>query len=635
MVKDTGSISDTRTRTGQDPRLSLPAAISVSRPAFIAIGIFSFFINLLMLTGPLFMLQIYDRVLASRSLPTLTVLFFLVAALFLVMGLLELIRSRVLGRIGTHVAQRIHERLFDAVMQTGLRGGGNKQAGAPLRELDVIQQYLSGPGFTLWFDAPWVPIYMWVIFLFHPWLGWLAVAAALFLFFIALLNDWRARAPLRDAGIVAVEAHQLAETGQRNGEALAAMGMLGALRSRWSEKHLAALYSQTQARDRAGTLSALSKSFRLFVQSAMLAAGAVFVINGEITPGVMIAASIILGRALQPIEQAIVHWRGYVRYRQAKKVISDLLDNSPRPTEKTSLPKPKGLLEVRELHVAAPGSKDLILRNINFSLNAGKILGVIGDSAAGKTTLARVLTGVWKAVGGEIRIDGASHDQWHPDELGRYIGYLPQDVELFDGTIAENISRLEKNPDSDAIILAAEQAGVHDMIKHLGGYETDIGAKGSNLSAGQRQRIALARALYGAPVLIVLDEPNSNLDEKSERALFIAINGMRERGQTVVIVTHRHNILALADDLLVLHASRQVAWGGREKVLSELKKRHHDAVGKEPQRQETGEVPQAKKPDGKSGFEITDGGGFKWNRKNSSSPSPQTKGNESSGNKDK
>jgi PrtD family type I secretion system ABC transporter len=338
----------------------------------------------------------------------------------------------------------------------------------------------------------------------------------------------------------------------------------------------------------------------------MLAAGAVFVISGEITAGVMIASSIILGRALQPIEQSIVHWRGYVNYRDAKDKLGKMLENMPVPAQKTPLPKPSGLLEVRELHVTAPNAKAFILRNINFTLQPGKTLGIIGESASGKTTLARVITGVWKPVGGEVRLDGATLDQWHPDDIGQYLGYLPQDVELFDGTIAENISRLQLAPDAQAIIKAAEQAGIHDMVKQLGGYETQIGPKGSNLSAGQRQRIALARALYGEPALVVLDEPNSNLDENGEMALFAAIKGMQARGQTCVIVAHRRNVLELVDSLLVLNAGRQIAVGPRDKVLSEMKKFQTANKGK----------PSSNaKPVKEQGFQIKAGGGFQWSRK--------------------
>ncbi|WP_271089974.1 type I secretion system permease/ATPase [Hoeflea poritis] len=582
--------------------LTVEQAIGASRPAFVGIAVFSFFINLLMLSGPLFMLQIYDRVLSSRSMPTLMALFGLVAFLFLVMGLLELVRSRVLVRISAHIAQRIQERLFDAVMFLGLRSSGDRKSIAPLRELDTIVQYLSGPGFVVLFDAPWVPVYLLVIFLFSPTLGWLALGAASVLFIVALLNDWRARAPAKQSGQAASEAFELAGAGQRNGEVLAAMGMLEPLRRKWSEKNLEALDWQSEARDRAGTLSAFSKAFRLFVQSAILAAGAVLVIQGQITPGVMIAASIILGRALQPIEQSIVHWRGLVRYREAKKNLSVLLENTPVQAPKTRLPRPKGQLEVRQLHATDPSGRVRILKNINFRVMPGRTLSIIGPSASGKTTLARVLTGVWKPASGDIRLDGATFDQWDSTRLGRFIGYLPQDIELFDGTIAENIARLQTKPSSEDVVKAAMQAGAHEMIKRVGGYETRIGPGGCNLSAGQRQRVALARALFGEPPLVILDEPNSNLDEEGEEALYSAIVGMRDRGQTVITIAHRTKTLNLADDLLVLNDGSQVAFGGREEVLSGLRRRQ----GAQPQ----GRMMPSQWGTSGSGVRITAGGQY-------------------------
>lgn len=591
---------------------TLQSAINASRPAYIAIGFFSFFINLLMLTGPLFMLQIYDRVLSSRSLPTLAVLFALVAALFLVMGLLEFTRTRILARIGVHVSERIRERLFDAVMQLALHTGGNERSTTPLRGLDTIKQYLSGAGFVVFFDAPWVPVYIGVIFLFHPMLGWLAVVSAIILLLIALLNDFRSRKPSKDAAMAVSQTYHIAEIGRKNGEVLASMGIFNALRTRWKNMHNSALIAQTKAADRLGSLSALSKSFRLFVQSAMLAAGAIFVIYGEITAGAMIAASIILGRALQPIEQAISQWRSFVQYREAKQNLKKLLENVPEQEELTSLKKPRGHIKVQGLHASAPNSEKIALRNISINLPAGKILGVIGDSASGKTSLARILVGVWKPKHGEIRIDGATYDQWTQGDLGKYIGYLPQGVELFDGTIAENISRLEENPNSKDIIKAAKQAGVHEMIKQLGGYDVQIGIGGGVLAAGQRQRIALARALYGEPVLLVLDEPNSNLDDQGDFALFEAIKEMRKNGQTVVIIAHRKDILSQVDDMLVLHEGNQVAYGPRDKILEEIRKRQ-TKLKRNVRR------TQRQQENATSGFQVMTGSNHVWSNNVSAS----------------
>lgn len=562
---------------------TLKSAMWASSGAFIATGVFSFFINVLMLTGPLFMLQIYDRVLSSRSLPTLGVLFALVAGLFAFLGLLELVRSRVLSRIGTSIYKRIHNRVFDAVMHLSLRTGGSEGSTRPLQELTVFQQYISGPGPVSMFDSPWVPVYILVIFMFHWILGVLAVVAAVLLFIIALLNDIRARKPTMEAGKAAARGNQFADAGRRNAEVLVAMGMLGAIRGRWEDSQLDALEYQDRASDRAGTLTSVSKSLRLFLQSAMLAAGALLTIQQEITAGTMIAASIILGRALQPVEQAIAHWRSFVRARQAYHSLNELLNNIATDEDKVLLRRPKGRIDVRGLAVAAPNSRKIILRNINFSIEPGKILGIIGQSGGGKSTLARVLVGAWPAVGGEVRIDGATHNQWKSEELGKYIGYLPQDVELFGGRVSENIARFQPDFDEKDVFKATELAGVDEMIKHLGdeGYNTDIGHMGGNLSAGQRQRIALARAMYKAPSIVVLDEPNSNLDSTGDEALLVALMAMRDNGQTVIIISHRMNVLKITDYLLKLEGGQQEDFGPRDEVIKRIMERNKQASAAE------------------------------------------------------
>ncbi len=553
---------------------TLNAALRASFPAFLAVAVFSFFLNLLMLTGPLFMLQIYDRVLPSRSLPTLYILFALVAGLFVILGILDFVRARVLARIGAHVDQRINPRIFNAVMRRGLRTGEERSTTAPLQQLDTVQQFLSGPGLPALFDTPWVPVYILVIFLFHWYLGVLATVAAIMLFIIALLNDLRARKPLHEANFSRTEAGKIAHDGHRNAEVMTAMGMLGKLQQRWAEKHFEGLLHQTTARDRSGTLTAISKSLRLFFQSAILALGAALTVWGEITPGVMIAASIILGRALQPVEQAITHWRSFVAFRQARASLTKLLESDLSTDEKMALPAPDGKLEVRNLHITVPNTNRLILKNVNFNINPGHVLGIVGVNAAGKTTLARALVGARRQTVGDIRLDGATYDQWDPDILGRYIGYVPQDVELFGGKVSENIARFEPSPDPENIIRAAKQAGIDDMVRRLGGYDTDIGQEGKNLSEGQRQRIALARALYGEPPLVVLDEPNSNLDNDGEKALFESILGMRDRGQTVIIVSHRMNIIRLTDFLLELENGAQREFGPTDDILKRIRSRN-------------------------------------------------------------
>ncbi len=538
-----------------------------SSAAFFSVGVFSFFINLLMLTGPLFMLQIYDRVLSSRSIPTLIVLFALVAGLFAFLGFLEFIRSRVLSRIGANVGERVNSRTFDSAMQLSLQTGGSNKSTQPLQDLGILQQYISGPGPLSLFDAPWVPIYLFVIFLFHWVLGVVAIVATILLFIIALLNDIRSRAPARETGKAITAGNQFADAGRRNAEVLTAMGMLVPIRNLWKKSQREALFHQTRGRDRSGTLTAISKALRLFFQSAILAAGAFLTIQQDITAGTMIAASIILGRALQPVEQAIVHWRGFVQARQSFERLNRLLKNRAEAEPKMPLPRPKGFLEVTALTVAAPNSRNIILRNINFSIEPGTILGIDGNSGSGKSTLARTLVGARRPVNGEVTIDNATPQQWDPEELGKYIGYLPQDIELFGGRINENIARFQPDFDEKDVLKAATLANVDKMIKKRGGYDTDIGHMGCELSGGQKQRIALARALYRDPPIVVLDEPASNLDARGIAALLSALTTMRDNGQTVVVISHQDPILEIADYLLVLEEGMQVDFGPRDLVL--------------------------------------------------------------------
>jgi PrtD family type I secretion system ABC transporter len=559
----------------------LKNALQASRGAFMAVGVFSFVINILMLTGPLFMLQIYDRVLTSRSVPTLIAMFVLVAGLFTILGLLELVRSRVLVRIGTRIDERLSGRVFESVMRQSLNPSRDAASAAALKELDTLRQFLTGPGPFALFDAPWVPVYIVVIFLFHWTLGVLAIAGAVILFIVAVLNDYLSRKPLGEASTALVKASYISESGRRNAEVLGAIGMMNNFRALWQVDHNTALSRQAQASDRAGALTAFSKSLRLFLQSAMLASGAALAIFQVVTPGVMIASSIILGRALQPVEQAIGQWRGLIRAIQAYRTLKGLLRMTPPYPEKTALPPPKGRLVVDHVRAVAPVSNKLILNNVGFRLDPGQVLGVIGPSASGKSTLARILVGVWPVAGGEVRLDGATFDQWNPVERGKFTGYLPQDVELFNGTISQNICRFEPDAASEKIVEAAQRVGVHEMILQLpDGYDTVLSNMGGNISAGQRQRIALARAIYGDPVVVVLDEPNSNLDTSGDDALISAIRGMRKRGQTVIVIAHRRGILAAVDFLLVLDGGIQRAFGPRDKVLAELTQKSRDIIGK-------------------------------------------------------
>lgn len=544
----------------------IQAAIDLSRRAFIATGVFSFFINILMLAGPLFMLQVYDRVMTSGSIPTLVALSVMTALIYGIIGLLELIRSRIVIRIGVEVDQRVGDRIFEASLRRSVAAPG--QSLPALRELDNLRQFLASPGPITFFDAPWTPVYLLVIFIVHWTLGLAATLGALMLLALAWFSEARSRAPLAEANKAAAASIELAETGQRNAEAITAMGMMSAYRTRWQNANRDALAWQIVASDRLGTLSSLSKTLRLLGQSLMLAIGAWLAIKNEISAGSIIAGTIIFGRALAPVEQAIGHWRSFLKAFESYRKLDQLLINEPPERARTHLPSPKGRLEVTGLRVAAPETRQLILAGINFTVDPGRMVAVIGPSASGKSTLARALVGLWPPFAGQIRLDGARLDQWHPEDLGQHIGYLPQNVELFAGTVRENIARFRADATDDRVVEAAKQAHAHELILALpNGYETQLGAYGTYLSGGQRQRIALARALYGNPALVVLDEPNSNLDRTGDEALSAAVEGMRKRGQAIVLVAHRVQAISKADHLLYIDGGVQRAFGPTAEVL--------------------------------------------------------------------
>lgn len=551
------------------PRPSIAAALAACRTALIGVGLISMVTNILMLTGPLFMLQIYDRVLTSRSVPTLVALLLLVAGLFVFMGVLELIRSRILVRVGFRLDRVLNARVFQTVLNfRSKRAGANGTQS--LRDLDQVRQFISGPGPLAFFDMPWAPVYFAVIFMFHWWLGLVALGGAIILLSLSLINEFAARKPLAQASAETIKSFATAEAGRRNAEVLGAMGMEQVYFQRWNTERQNALASHTRASDVAGTLSSVTKVARLFLQSLMLATGAYLALQQIVTPGVMIAASIILSRALAPVEQAIGNWRAFVGARQSAQRIRGALEALPESAKRMELPEPKGALKVQKAYAAAPGLREPVLKGVNFKLEPGDALGVIGPSASGKSTLARTLVGVWPLLRGNVRLDGAALDQWDPLQLGRNIGYLPQDVELFDGTVEENIARFDPDRASEDIVAAAQKAGVHDLILNLAdGYGTRIGEGGSVLSAGQRQRVALARALYGNPKLIVLDEPNSNLDSEGEAALTEAILSLRKEGATVVVMAHRPSAIAAVNLLLVLREGKQAGFGPKDEVLKE------------------------------------------------------------------
>lgn len=552
-------------------RVSLVAALSSFRAAFIGIGALSGAVNILALTGSFFMLQVYDRVVPGRSMPTLIGLVLLAGLLFAFQGLLDFIRARLLVRIGLAVDARLSGPVYAALIRQPLRSGQQGDGLQPLRDLDQVRSFLSGAGPTAFFDLPWMPLYIGICFLFHVWIGVAALAGALLLCTLALLAEGRTRKPIQEAGSLAASRSGLAEAARCNAEALQAMGFAAQMEARWAVVNDAYLDAHAKASDVAGSLGTVSRTLRIALQSAMLALGACLVIGQEASGGIMIASSIMMSRALAPVELAIGNWKGFVSARQGWRRIGALLGSESNTGPRTALPAPQATLVVEGVSATPPGDSRLVVRDMSFSLAKGAGLGIIGPSASGKSSLARVLAGLWQPVRGTVRLDGAALDQWAPEDLGRHVGYLPQDVQLFDGTIAQNIARFEPEAPADKILKAAHLAGVHDLIVHLPeGYETRIGDAGMRLSAGQRQRVALARALYGDPFLVILDEPNSNLDTEGETALGRAITSVRERGGIAIVVAHRPSALAPLDQLLVMAEGKPQMLGPRDQVLARL-----------------------------------------------------------------
>lgn len=552
------------------PRTELSEALNRLRHTFYVIGGFSGVINLMMLAPALYMLQVYDRVLASSNVTTLVMLTVLMLGLYVLMSLLEVVRSTVLIRLGNRLDMSLNKRIFNASFERNLRrAGGNP--GQALQDLSQVRQFLTGNGLFAFFDAPWTPIYLLVIFLVHPLLGIITLVGSAILFGLALLTEVITRGPLMEANQAAMSSGSFANNNLRNTEVIEAMGMLPAIRERWFGSHQRILEKQTLASDRAAYINGASRFVRITLQSLILGAGALLAIKGEITAGMMIASSILSGRAMAPVEQAIGVWKQLLSARVSWERLTKLLQDFPARNTSMSLPKPQGLLAVEQAMTAAPGGVVTILRGINFNLSPGEALGIIGPSAAGKSTLARLLVGVWPAQGGKVRLDGADIFQWNKEELGPWIGYLPQDVELFEGTIADNIARFgELN--SEEVILAAKRAGVHEMILRFEkGYDTVLGMDGSPLSGGQKQRIALARAIYGDPSMIVLDEPNANLDDLGEAALVEAILDLKKRGKTLILISHRPSVLSTVDKVLLLRDGGMQVFGPREEVFAALR----------------------------------------------------------------
>ncbi len=555
-------------------RSELGDALRACRSAFIGVGVMSCMINLLYLTGSIFMLEIYDRVLPSRSIPTLVGLVILAGGLYIAQGALDLIRGRILVRIGTSLDETLNARVFETVVRLPLMVGGRNEGLQPLRDLDNVRSFLSSMGPGAFFDLPWLPFYLAICFAFHVMIGVTALVGAIILVALTIATEFMSREPAREAMGLAARRNDLAATSRRNAEVLVAMGMSGRLTRRWSEANEKYLAGNQRASDVAGGLGAIAKVMRMTLQSAVLAVGAYLVIHQEATAGIIIAGSILSARALAPVDLAIAHWKGFVAARQSWHRLNRLLVSLPAQSTPTQLQDPSKGLSVEGVSIVPPGDQKVIVQEVTFALEAGSGLGVIGPSGSGKSSLVRALVGVWQPVRGKVRLDGAALDQWSSDALGRHVGYLPQDVELFAGSVAQNICRFDPEAGSAAIIAAAKEAGVHEMIiKMRDGYDTQIGEQGTALSAGQAQRVALARALYGDPFLIVLDEPNSNLDTEGDEALTRAVRSARERGAVVVVVAHRPIGIEAVDQLLVLRDGRMQAFGPKEQVLGQVLQR--------------------------------------------------------------
>lgn len=541
------------------------------RRTFYSLAAFSGVINILMLAPAVYMLQVYDRALVSRNVTTLTMLTVLIIGLFLLMSLLETMRSRVLIRVGNRLDMDLNRRIFTAAFERNLsRAGGNP--GQALQDLSQVRQFLTGNGLFAFFDAPWTPIYLLVAYLIHPLLGLVTMIGSMILVALAYLTEKVTQKPLAEANQASLASATYANNNLRNAEVIEAMGMLPAIGKRWYQSHLRILEMQTVASDRAAMISGTSRFVRITLQSLILGAGALLAIEGKITPGMMIACSILTGRALAPVEQVIASWKQLLGCRVSWARLNDMLRDFPRRPPSMSLERPLGMLAVENVYAGAPGTNATILRGVSFNLAPGESLGLIGPSASGKSTLARLLVGVWPSQGGKVRLDGADVFTWNKAELGPWLGYLPQDVELFEGTIAENIARFGE-VNSEAVIRAAKTCGVHEMILHFPqGYDTRLGVDGNPLSGGQKQRIALARALYGDPALIVLDEPNANLDDIGEKALVDALSELKQRGATVILISHRPNVLGTVDKVLMLREGAVQMFGSREEIFGALRK---------------------------------------------------------------
>lgn len=537
---------------------------------FIYAGAFSAAINILMLVPVLYMLQVYDRVMSSGSLSTLATLTIIMVFLMIAMGGFEWVRTMILTSASNKIETGLRDRVFDASFKQHLYSGGQSSGSQPNNDLSQLRQFMTGNGLFAFFDAPWFPIYIAVMFMFHPWFGVVGIIAGIVMVIFAFATDRATNDKLKEANVEANWVSNQINGSMRNSEVIAAMGMIEGIRHRQQERADKVLLLQTDASRRAGLLGNISKSFRLITQSLILGLGALLALEQEISPGMVIAGSLLLGRALAPIDLLVGTWKGFSVARAQYERLGQLLERIPEDEEKMSLPAPTGKVSVEGIYVTPPGGKAPVVAGVGFELDAGDILGIVGPSASGKSSLARALLGIWPTGGGKVRLDGADIFSWDRRELGPYLGYLPQDIELFDGSISENISRFGEL-DAEKVVEAAKISGVHDLILRLpNGYDTIIGGSGGILSGGQRQRIGLARAIYGNPKLLVLDEPNSNLDDQGERELVIALQRIKEQGCTVIVITHRTMVLKVADKILVMKDGTAKSFGPRDQVLANL-----------------------------------------------------------------
>lgn len=546
----------------------LNASLSLLKPAIFNVLVFGFFINMLSLAAPLYMLQIYDRVLSSRSIPTLLVMTLILGFIYIIITILEIFRSKIMLRSSIAFDRDITPDVFRSIQDATLKNPSPRHTQA-LRDVGAVRDFYSGPGMIAFCDFPWVPIFIGAAFLLHPIYGYMAIIGGCISFIFTLLNSRLTKNALDSASQSANSANNQAIITFRNAEVIHAMGMIDALRARWTSFHENMLAWQAIANNRANILVSITKFNRMFLQSLVLGVGAYLVIIKEVTPGTMIAASIIVGKALAPVEVGISQWKSFSNMREAKNRIIGILNNISFKDRLMPLPRPVGHLVLANASATAPGHKTLILKNLNLNIEPGTIIGVIGPSAAGKSSLARLLVGIWNPINGSVRLDGSELSHWPENTLGEHIGYLPQDIELFSGTIAENISRFSNDADETDIINAAKSAGVHDMIQKLPkGYNTSIGDSGQALSAGQRQRIGLARALYKMPPIIILDEPNSNLDSDGERALMASILSAKSQGSTVILITHKMNIISSVDKIAIMNNGTISKVGSRDEIMS-------------------------------------------------------------------